>query len=436
LARHWLFKVCYLQTNEAAMDIPVARRKTNLLSKFNSIWLLLALVVVTVLSIPFFLSDAMPSVDESEVWVGEVKRGQMAREVRGVGVLAPSSIRWIVSASAGRVERLLIKPGARVGKGSVIAHVSNPQLNRQLQQAQWDFDAAQAKLLAVTAELEEQKLEQQMLVTEAELSLESANMLEQAQLPLAQKNIISDIDFENTKLQTRQSEIMLTFRRKTQQRRLEVIEARLKAEKAQVQKYDNLVSNIEAQVAELTITAGIDGVLQALSVEVGQQVDVGSTIAHVADPASLVAELQIPQVQAKDITLDLLVSVDTRNGLIEGRVSRIDPRVSQGNVQVDVELVSKLPQGVRPDLSVTGIITIESIQDALYVERPSGVSPQTESNLFVLDPRSQIANQTTVNLGRASVNQVEILSGLSVGDFVLISDTSAFGQHPSIRITQ
>jgi HlyD family secretion protein len=418
------------------MDIPVSKQRIGFFSKLKSVWVLAALVCLSLLILPFFWRDAMPSIDEGDIWVGEVKRGHMAREVRGVGVLAPSDIRWIVSASAGRVERLMIKPGARVEKGSVIAHVANPQLNRQLQQAQWDWDAAKAKLLAVTAELEEQKLEQQMLVTEAELNLESAKMLEQAQLPLAQKNIISDIDFENTKLQTRQSDILLTFRRKSQQRRLEVIEARLQAEKAQVEKYHNLVSNIEAQVAELTITAGIDGVLQAISVEVGQQVDVGSTIAHVADPESLVAELQIPQVQAKDISLDLIVSVDTRNGLIEGRVSRIDPRVSQGNVQVDVELVSQLPQGARPDLSVTGIITIESIQDTLYVERPSGISPQTESTLFVLDPRNQVASQTSVNLGRASVSQVEILSGLSVGDFVLISDTSAFGQHSSIRIIQ
>lgn len=418
------------------MDIPVAKQKIRFLSKAKSPWALVILVLLSLLIVPFFWRDAIPSVNESEVWVGEVKRGQMAREVRGVGVLAPSDIRWIVSASAGRVERLMIKPGARVQKGSVIAHVTNPQLNRQLQQAQWDWDAAKAKLLAVTAELEEQKLEQQMLVTEAELNLESARMLEQAQLPLAEKNIISDIDFENTKLKTRQSDILLTFRRQTQQRRLEVIDARLQAEKAQVEKYHNLVNNVEAQVAELTITAGIDGVLQAISVEVGQQVDVGSTMAHVADPESLVAELQIPQVQAKDISLDLMVSVDTRNGLIEGRVSRIDPRVSQGNVQVDVELLSQLPQGARPDLSVTGVITIESIQDTLYVERPSGISPSTESKLFVLDPTNQIANQTTVNLGRASVSQIEVLSGLSAGDFVLISDTSAFGEHPSIRITQ
>ena len=340
------------------MDIPVTKGKTGFFSKLNPFWVLLVLAVLMVFALPLFLEDAMPSIDESEIWVGEVKRGQMAREVRGVGVLAPSNIRWIVSASAGRVERILVKPGARVEQGTILAHVSNPQLNRQLQQAQWDWDAAKAKLLAVTAELEEQKLEQQMLIAEAELNLESAKMLEQAQLPLAQKNIISDIDFENTKLQTRQNEVMLTFRRKSQQRRLEVIEARLQAEKAQVEKFHNLVSNIEAQVAELTITAGIDGVLQAISVEVGQQVDLGSTIAHVADPASLVAELQIPQVQAKDIALDLPVSIDTRNGLIEGRVSRIDPRVSQGNVQVDIELLSTLPQGARPDLSITGIITI------------------------------------------------------------------------------
>lgn len=418
------------------MDIPVSKSKPALFSYLKNPAIYIAIVAVGLLTLPFFWGKALPSIDESEIWVGQVKRGQMSREVRGVGVLAPADIRWVVSESKGTVERILIKPGARVSQDSVIAHIANPQLSRQLQQARWDLDAAQANLLAVTAQMEEQKLEQQMLMTEAEMGLESAKMLEKAQQPLAESNIISDIDFETTKLKTQQAEVLLNFRKQTQQSRIDVIAARLAAEHAVVQKFQNMVHHIEAQVKELVITAGINGVLQAVSVEIGQQVEVGSTIAHVADPESLLAELQVPQVQAKDIALDLLVTVDTRNGVIEGRVARIDPRVYQGNVQIDVDLVSPLPKGVRADLSVTGIITIESIENTLFVERPTGSSPQTESSLFVLDPSSQIASQTSVQLGRASVNQVEIVSGLSAGDFVLISDTSAFGQHQSIRITQ
>lgn len=418
------------------MDIPVAKTKPAIFSYLKKPVSYLLVLVISLLALPFFWGKAIPTIDESEIWVGQVKRGQMSREVRGVGVLAPADVRWIVSESKGTVERILIKPGARVSQDSVIAHISNPQLTRQLQQAKWDLDAAQANLLAVTAQMEEQKLEQQMLLTEAEMGLESAKMLQKAQQPLAQSSIISDIDFETTKLKTQQAEVLLNFRKQTQKSRVNVIAARLAAEHAVVQKFENMVHHIEAQVKELVITAGINGVLQTVAVEIGQQVEVGSTIAHVADPESLLAELQVPQVQAKDIALDLVVSVDTRNGVIEGRVSRIDPRVFQGNVQVDVELTGQLPKGVRADLSVTGIITIESIENTLFVERPTGSSPQTESNLFVLDPNSQIASQTSVKLGRASVNQMEIVSGLSAGDFVLISDTSAFGQHPSIRITQ
>lgn len=418
------------------MDVPVAKAKSNIFSFLRKPTSYVAILVLALLALPFFWGSAMPSVEKSEVWMGQVMQGQMSRDVRGVGVLAPAELRWVVSESRGTVERILIKPGARVAKDSVIAHISNPQLSRQLQQSKWDLDAAQANLLAVTAQMEEQKLEQQMLLTEAEMGLDSARMLQKAQQPLAQSSIISDIDFETTKLKTRQAEVLLDFRKQTQKSRKDVIAARLVAERAVVQKFKNIVQHIEAQVQELAITAGINGVLQEVSVEIGQQVEVGSTIAQVADPESLLAELQVPQVQAKDIALDLQVIVDTRNGLIEGRVSRIDPRVYQGNVQVDVELTSQLPKGVRADLSVTGIITIELIENTLYVERPTGSSAQSESNLFVLDPNSQIASQMSVVIGRASVNQVEIVSGLSAGDLVLISDTSAFGQHPSIRITQ
>lgn len=419
------------------MDIPVSRSNKHIwVARLNKPFVYLVIAAIALFSMPFFWSSSLPTIDESEIWVGQVKRGQMSREVRGVGVLAPADIRWIVSESQGRVERLLIKPGARVTQDSVIAHISNPQLNRQLQQAKWDLDAAGANLLAVTAQMEEQKLEQQLRVTEAKMALESARMLQKAQFPLAQKSIISDIEFETTKLNTQQSEVVLEFRRQSQKQRIEVIAARLAAEQALLHKYQNIVQHIEAQVQELVVKAGINGVLQALSLQVGQQVEVGSSIAHVADPASLIAELQVPQVQAKDISLDLRVTVDTRNGVIQGKVSRIDPRVFEGNVQVDVELTSPLPKGARPDLSVTGIITIESIQDTLFVERPTGSLPQSDSQLFVLDPQSQIASLTPIKLGRASVNQVEVLEGASVGDFILISDTSAYGQYPEIRISQ
>jgi HlyD family secretion protein len=419
------------------LDIPVLNSKKHSvfsLGKKPIFWVFVC--GLALLTVPYFLSNALPSVDEGDIWVGQVKRGQMSREVRGVGLLAPADIRWVVSESNGRVERLLIKPGARVTKESVIAHIANPQLNRQLQQAKWDLDAARANMLAVKAQMEEQKLEQQLLVTEAKMVLESANMLQKAQFPLAQKSIISDIDFETTKLKTQQSEVLLKFRKQTQQRRLDVIDARLTAENAVMQKYQNIVHHVEAQVTELVIKAGINGVLQALSVQVGQQVEVGSTIAHVADPDSLLAELQVQQVQAKDIALDLLVAIDTRNGVVQGSVSRIDPRVFQGNVQVDVQIIGPLPQGARPDLSVTGVITIESIADTLFVERPTGSSPDSESKLYVVDTQQQIASQKWVKLGRASVNQVEVLSGLQEGDSVLISDTSAFRHYPKIRITQ
>lgn len=418
------------------MDIPVSKKQHPLLNKRHLLWLTVAIVVAVLVSIPLRQGSALPSVDQDDVWLGKVKRGELKQQVLGVGELAPKEVRWIVATSPGTLEKLNIKPGAQVSKDSIIAQIRNPQLQRQRQQAKWDLDAAQANLLAVTAEMQEQKLEQQMLITEAELALEAAKMQQQAQAPLAAKHIISDIDFENVKLQTRQSEVILDFRKKSLTQRLEVIEARLVAEKAEVQTLENILADIDEKIAELTIRASISGVLQEVSVEIGQKVDEGDTLALVADPQSLQAELQIPQVQAKDLQLGLPVSIDTRNGLLDGLISRIDPRVSEGNVQVDVEFVGNDMTGLRPSLSVTGTITIESIPDTIFIERPVGSLPERDAQLFVFNPDTAVATKQKVRFGRASVSHIQVLSGLNIGDQVLISDISSFEQQNAIRLSQ
>lgn len=418
------------------MDIPVtAQSKWTLGPRIKTIGGVVVLVVLAFLSQRFFTS-ALPSIEQENVWVSEVKQGDFIREVRGVGVLVPSEIRWIAAISDGRVERVLVKPGAVVTADTVIAELSNPDLMSQRQQAQWDLDAAEANLLALDAQLQEQTLEQELLVTQAQMALESAKLREKAEKPLAEKHIISELDFANTQLQTTQKQTELKIRLKTQQRRTEVVNAKLRAEEANVLKYQNLVDLYDRQINALKITADIDGVLQQVSVDVGQRVEIGSNVAQVANPASLMAELQVQENRVQDLQIGHPVTVDTRNGLVEGIVKRIDPRVQNGNVQVDVTLVSQLPSGARPDLSITGTITVEHIADTLYVERPVGTVAQSQIKLFTLTSDTSQAKQRDITLGKASVSTIQIIAGLQPGDQVIVSDMSEFTQFNAVQLTQ
>ncbi len=416
------------------MDIPVQSGKKNNLTRLWRFKVVVLIGLGVLITLPLILGRGLPDVESSELWTGTVKSGSLKREVRGVGTLVPTEFRWVAASSPGRVERILVKPGAKVDANTVIAELSNPDLYRQHQQAKWELDAADARLLALKAELEEQRLEQEWLVTQAQMELESAKMLEKAQQPLASNKIISDLDFENTKLKKRQSQALVRIRKQRQLRRDEVIHARMAAEEAQVRKYRNLVASFNDQIKELSVFAGISGVLQEVSVEVGERVQIGLNIARVARPESLIAELQIQEVQAKDIQLNLPVSIDTRNGLVAGQVIRVDPRVNQGNVQVDVELIETLPAGARPDLSVVGTILVEHIKQTVFVERPVGAHPNSEVKLFRFDRDTNIARQLPVRTGKASVNKIEVLDGLAVGDRVVISDTSSFHQHAAIIV--
>lgn len=415
------------------MDIPVTTKTDNLFSRFRLPIIIGGLLIVAYLSM-IFLKPAVPGVKESDVWLSEVRKGEFTRKVRGVGTLVPSEIRWIAAASPGRIERLLIKPGAWVTPETVIAELSNPELLSQLAQARWELDAAEANFLALKAQLQEQTLEHELRVTQARMALETAKLKEQAEKSLADKNIISALDFATTKLDTQQRKTELEIRLKAQQRANEVELARLTAEQANVRRFKNMVDHFETQMKALHITADIDGVLQEISVDVGQRVDVGSNVARVAKPDTLLAELQVQENQVKDLQTGYPVIVDTRNGFIDGVVKRIDPRVLNGNVQVDVELIGAMPEGVRPDLSVTGTIVVEQIADALYIDRPAGTVASSTTQLFTMDDDQNLARLTDIQFGKASISSIQILAGLQPGDSVIVSDMSDFNQHSAIRV--
>lgn len=379
------------------------------------------------------LEPAVPAVAASAVWIDTVQRGEMLRQVRGTGVLVPREIRWVAAQSAGRVERILIKPGTRVTADSVLMELSNPDLLQQRDEVEWQLAAAQADLASLQIDLENQLLDRQANLAEVEARFESVRIQAEAEASVARRGIIPTITARQSELQAGQ----LRVRRDIEAKRVEkfrlAMQAQLEAQGARIKQLENLLHRRSDQVDNLSVRAGIDGVLQQIPVEEGQQIVVGASVGRVARPEELIAELEIPEIHARHVQLDQRVSVDTRNGLVDGRVLRIDPAVENGTVQVDVELIGELPAGARPDLTVDGTIEIERLEDVLYVGRPAYAQPDSSMQLFRVDG-SDTASRITVRIGRTSVNQVEILEGLDAGDRVILSDINAWDGYDRVRV--
>ncbi len=380
------------------------------------------------------LGPAIPSVERSSVTVDQVKRGELLREVRGPGTLVPKEIRWIAAETAARVERIVIKPGAIVKPDTVILELSNPEVDDQLLAATTAVTAAQSDLAAKRTDLNSKLLDEQSQHAQAKSEYETARMQAEAEKPVAEKGVIPAVQYKKSLVVLEQSKNRMDLE---EQRVVEFrrnIESQLAAEKARL---DQLVATRELrqrQADALHVRAGIEGILQQVPVEEGQQVAIGANLARVARPGELMAELRIAETQAKDVALGQPVKVDTRNGIIDGKVLRVDPAVQNGTVQVDVDLEGKLPPGARPDLSVDGTIEIERLPDVLYVGRPAFGQSDSEVRLFKLDPGGDVASRVPVELGKSSVNLIQIVKGLNVGDRVILSDTSAFDQHDRVRL--
>lgn len=380
------------------------------------------------------LGPAIPSVERSSVLVDQVKRGELLREVRGPGTLVPKEIRWIAAETPAHVEHIVIKPGAVVKPDTIILELSNPEVDDQLLAAKTAVTAAQSDLAAKRTDLNSKLLDEQSQHAQAKSEYETARMQAEAEKPVAEKGVIPAVQYKKSLVVLEQSKNRMDLE---EQRVVEFrrnIESQLAAEKARL---DQLIATRELrqrQADGLHVRAGIEGILQQVPVEEGQQVAAGVNIARVARPGELMAELRIAETQAKDVALGQPVKVDTRNGVIDGKVLRVDPAVQNGTVQVDVDLVGKLPPGARPDLSVDGTVEIERLPDVLYVGRPAFGQSDSEVRLFKLDTGGDVASRVPVELGKSSVNLIQIVKGLNVGDRVILSDTSAFDQHDRVRL--
>ena len=380
------------------------------------------------------LKPAAPSVERASVWVDTVKKGPMLRLVRGSGTLVPEEIRWIPARTSGRVERILLRPGAVVTPGTVILELSNPERQQQVKEPQLAFQSAQAGFQNRKTELESQLLSQEAAVAGVKSQHEDAVLNLEAQEKLFKDGLVSEIQVK----QFRSREAELRNRLKIEQQRLDIsrqgIKSQLAPQEAQVDQARATYALRVQQLDELRARSAMDGVLQQVPVEVGAQVGPGTNLARVANPTKLKAEVRIAETQTKDIRIGQQAEVDTRNGIIKGRVSRIDPSATGGTVGVDITLEEELPPGARPDLSVDGTITLEKLDNVVYVGRPAFGQEHAKVSLFKLVGTTGEAVRVQVTLGRSSVNQIEIVDGLQPGDEVILSDMSAQDAYDRIRL--
>jgi len=361
-------------------------------------------------------------------------RGEMLRQVRGNGTLVPQLTRWVTAPTDGRVEKIPVLAGVEVKSDTVIAELSNQQLEQQAMDVDFQLKASEADEENLRVKLESESMTQQAAIATINAEYSQAKMQLDTNEVLGKQGLVSDLILKIARVQVKD----LANRLNVEQQRL-VISA--KSTKAQINAQHSRVDQLGAfaklkrdQVEQLKVRAGTNGVLQQVSVQVGQQVTPGLNMARVADPASLKAELKIAETQVKDIKLGQPVEVDTRNGIIQGRVSRIDPAAREGTFTVDAALSGPIPASARPDLSVDGTIELERLENVLYVGRPAFGQGQSTVSMFRVTPDGQEANRTPVALGRNSVNTIEILNGLREGDQVVLSDTSAWDKYDRIQL--
>ncbi|MGE3577963.1 MAG: efflux RND transporter periplasmic adaptor subunit [Vicinamibacterales bacterium] len=379
------------------------------------------------------LKPAAPGVDKGTLWIDAVKRGPMLRQVRGLGTLVPEDIRWIPATTQGRVERIRLRPGTAVTADSVILELSNPSLQLELQDALLRVRAAEAAVASLRVQLENDYLAQQAVTTGLESDLKRAQMQAEVNDQLAAKGLVSALTIKQSQLDVQERNTRAQLSRKQVASHAETMKARLDGQQAEVDLALAVLRLKQQQVDDLQVKAGVDGVLQVVPVEVGQQVTPGTNLARVANPAHLKAELKIAETQAKDVLVGQVASVDTHNGVIEGRVLRIDPSVQNGTVTVDVALTGELPKGARPDLSVDGTIELERLSEVVYVGRPAFGQEASTVSLFKLQPDGE-ATRVQVKLGRSSVSTVEVLDGLAPGDQVVLSDMSQWDGFDRVRL--
>jgi HlyD family secretion protein len=416
------------------MDVP--RNPSHKRNKLIKRLVLIGLAVVAISGITYaayHLQPAAPTVEWGTIWPDTVKRGPMIVQVRGIGTLVPLEVLFIPAENAGRVERIYIRPGTLVNSDSVILTLTNPELLNDALAAEFNLKQAQAAYTDLKVQLESQGFDKEAVASQVNSDYQQAKLKADRDQKLADAGLLPDVEL---KLSVAQAE-ELAEKDALEKKRMKIIDssvkAQLDAQEVKIEQLKALYELKKKEVDQLNVRAGTPGVLVDLPVEVGQQIAAGAVLAKVTQPSKLKAQIKITETEAKDVLVGQKASIDTHNGVIPGHVIRIDPAAVNGSVLVDVALDGELPQGARPDQSVDGTVELEHLADVLQVGRPTIGQPHSTVTLFKITPDEKYASRVTVKLGLASVNTIQVLDGLKVGDMVVLSDMNQWDSHDRIR---
>jgi HlyD family secretion protein len=418
------------------MDIARPDLKKKRVRRLMTVSGVIAVLVVFAAIAVARLKPAAPSVERSTVWTDTVKRGPLLRQVRGLGTLVPREdrIRLIPAETEVTVVRIRVLPGAKVHPDTILMDLSDPQLQQELLDAQLQYKATKVDYQNLHAKLQSDLMDQKASAATVNADYKQAQLQAQTDKALFDLGVISGLTYSGSKGKADE----LSTRQNLESERLTVnekaIQTQLDVQQTKVEQAQALLALKQRQLDALSVRAGIDGVLVDLPHQVGEHVPPGTTLAKVVQPDQLKASLKIPETQARDIQIAQPAQIDTHNGMISGKVMRIDPAVQNGTVTVDVELQGELPQGARPDLSVDGTIDLERLGDVLYVGRPAFGNESSTITLFRLGTDGKTAVRVSVKVGRASVNAIQVLEGLQEGDTVILSDMSRWDSTDRIRL--
>ncbi|MGH9475982.1 MAG: HlyD family secretion protein [Terriglobales bacterium] len=393
------------------------------------------------------LKPAPPTVDGGSVWPGQVKRGTMVRQERGLGTLVPVEVRSIPAITAGRVVAIPVLPGTPVKADTILVQLTSPDADKALSDAEAQLKSAQSDLANLKATLANDRLDEQSTLANTEANYKSAELTSQSDQNLLTKGLVARLDAESDAAKAEGLKQQIQFSKEKLVSMNSSDAAQLASAEAKVAQMQAGVQLAQSQVDALTVRAGITGLLEDLDMgtnaggsstgelQVGQYVTAGTTVARVVQPQKLKAQIKVPETEVRDVEIGQSASVDTHNGIVPGHVIRIDPNSVNGTVTVDVALDGPLPPGARPDLSVDGVVNIQTLNDVLYVGRPAFGVPNSTVSMFRISPDGRTGTRVQVQLGVASVSTIQVLRGLNVGDWVVLSDTSAQNDHDVIRFS-
>lgn len=374
------------------------------------------------------------SVSRAKLWMGTVERGLFVQQVHGSGELVAEETRFVTISTAGTVERILCRSGSRVEEDTVILELSNPDIEQEVLAARTDLMRLQADIDSLKMQQHSQQLNTRSTIARYESNYKEAQLEASANENLLQDGLVPRNLVEKLRLREREQERLLSFERERLKNQESAAESALKAKEASLECAQARLALSEKRLDALKVRAGAVGILQKMALEIGQRLSTGRQIAEVSDASRLKAVVRIPATQVKDVAVGQVAVVDTHDGLIDGVVAHIDPTVQEGNIRVTIRLTSSLPKGARPELNVEGRIELQRVEDLLYVKRPALCREESAQQVFKLDPETGMAEQTRVQFGRISVNTIEVIEGLAVGDEIILSDTEQWEKHQRIKV--